>query len=108
MKIPKPIEDLLRAHECLDTEAFVKCFSEAGMVFDEETTHKGHKAISLWFEDINSKYHPVLTPVSFRVEGDLNILTTEVEGSFEGSPLLFTYSFVLNEEGITLLKIQLV
>jgi ketosteroid isomerase-like protein len=108
MKIPKLIEDLLRAQESLDTQAYVKCFAEAGMVFDEETTHTGHKAISLWFEDIINKYNPVLKPVNFRVEGDLNFLTTDVEGSFEGSPLLFTYSFVFNEEGITLLKIQLV
>lgn len=105
MNLPNIISDLLKAQENFDSKAYAACFSETALVFDENETHKGQNEIEKWNEKTNKMYQTQLEVLEFSTNDTTNILTTNITGNFEGSPIVFKYHFELKEGKIDRLKI---
>ena len=105
MNLPKAITDLVKAQENFDSAAYANCFTETAVVFDEGLTHKGKTEIQHWIAKANEKYQTVVQPIEYEQTGTKSILTTNVSGSFEGSPIVLKYHFEIINGLIQSLKI---
>jgi ketosteroid isomerase-like protein len=105
MNLPKVIADLVTAQNQYDSLAYANCFSETAVVFDEGKTHTGRKAIQEWIQEANNKYKSVMKPLSITHEGKTSILSTEVSGTFDGSPIILKFHFDMTNGLIQTLKV---
>src|SRR4051812_27418716 len=97
MNLPKVIADLVAAQNQFDAPGYVKCFSETAVVFDEGKTHTGKIAIKEWIDESKKKYKSVMKPLSITHEGKTSVLSTEVSGTFPGSPLVLKFHFGIED-----------
>jgi len=93
MNLPQVIVDLIKAQDNFDSVAYANCFSETAVVFDEGKTHNGRKEIQDWIQKANEKFETVMKPISFEEKGATSILSAEISGAFEGSPIMLHYHF---------------
>jgi hypothetical protein len=107
MILPNVIKEFVEAKNSHDSIAFAECFSETATVFDEENTYTGRKEIKSWIEASNAKYKMVAAPVNYSESGTKGILTAEISGTFDGSPVLLDYSFEIRDDKINRLEITL-
>lgn len=105
MNLPKVIADLVSAQNQFDAPAYAKCFSETAVVFDEGKTHTGRRAIEEWIDESNKKYKSVMKPLSMDENGKTSVLSTEVSGTFPGSPLVLKFHFELKDGLVQSLKV---
>lgn len=105
MKLPKVITDLVKAQDDFDSVAYANCFSETPVVFDEGHTHKGKIEIEKWIAKANEKYKSVMKPMAYEEKGSGAILSSEISGTFPGSPVVLKYHFELAGGLISSLKI---
>jgi hypothetical protein len=104
MILPNVIKEFVEAKNNHDSTAFAKCFSETATVFDEENTYRGRNAIKSWIETANAKHKIVAVPVNYSEAG---ILTAEISGDFDGSPVLLDYNLEIKDDKINRLEITL-
>ncbi len=103
MNLPKVIAELVKAQNDFDSVAYVKCFTEKAVVFDEGKTHIGRKEIEKWIDEANKKYHATVKPLEYSETE--HTLKTEVSGTFSGSPIVMTYYYEFKDGLIQSLKI---
>lgn len=101
------IDAFLKAKNDYDSAAFVTCFSKDAVVEDEGQEISGKAAIQKWIEDSNAKYHDTVTAKKIVERGNKTVLTAQVAGNFDGSPVFLDFYFVINEGKISRLSIQL-
>src|SRR6266850_817090 len=98
IKLPNIIAAYVQAQNAHDAKAMLACFSESAVVHDEGEKHSGKKAIGEWIDKTTKKYKPHFSPTKIE-EGDKEtVLTAEVSGSFEGSPVDLDFHFVIENE----------
>ncbi|MDR3023488.1 nuclear transport factor 2 family protein [Chryseobacterium sp.] len=107
MKLPKVVANLVEAQNNYDSVAYANCFSETATVFDENKIYKGRIEIQNWISDANKKYKTVKKPINFVTNATESILSVEVSGEFEGSPVVLYYHFKIAEGEIQSLKITI-
>jgi phosphoribosylformimino-5-aminoimidazole carboxamide ribonucleotide (ProFAR) isomerase len=95
MDLPNIISKLVAAQNNHNSTAFVKCFAESAIVFDEYEIHTGKKAIKEWIERANYKFKNILKPIAYTKMGASIILDVEVSGTFDQGPLMLGYHFKL-------------
>ena len=105
MNLPKVVADLVEAQNNYDSVVYANCFSETAIVFDEGNTYKGRTEIQNWIADANEKYRSVMKPINFVVNETESVLSAEVSGNFEGSPVVLHYHFQITDDQIESLKI---
>jgi hypothetical protein len=105
MNLPKVIEDLVKAQDNYDSVAYANCFSENGIMVDEGNTHAGRIEIRQLIEEANEKYKSVMKPLEYTENGKLSVLSAEVSGSFEGSPIILKFHFDIVDGQIQYLKV---
>ena len=105
MKIPNVLQELIKAQNDFDSEAYANLFSETGIAHDEGKIHTGRKEIKKWIAEANEKYKSVMQPLQYTQEGNKGILLTKVSGTFEGSPVVLKFSFEISDELIQSLKV---
>jgi ketosteroid isomerase-like protein len=105
VKLPRLIETYVKAHNAYDEDAELACFSENATVLDEGETLTGKKAIREWMEKTRKKYTPQLKPLGIEEKGDEVIVTTEVSGTFDGSPVTLDYHFTIRNNLIEDLRV---
>ncbi len=105
VKLPKLIETYIKAQNAYDADAALTCFSENATVLDEGETLKGKKAIREWMEKTKKKYSPQLRPISVKETTEEIIMTTEVSGTFDGSPVNLDYHFKVRNNLIEDLRV---
>ncbi|XZF14572.1 nuclear transport factor 2 family protein [Chitinophagaceae bacterium MMS25-I14] len=105
MKLPGIISALVAAQNGLNATAYAGCFTADAVVLDEGKVHTGKTAIKAWIEDANEKYHTAMKPLSLEQTGANAVLTTELSGTFPGSPIVLQYHFELEGELIRRLEI---
>ena len=105
MKLPNVIQELIKAQNNFDSEAYANLFSETGVAYDEGKTHTGRKEIQKWIAEANEKYKSLMQPVEYTEKGKKGILSAKVSGTFEGSPAVLKFNFEINEGLIQSLKI---
>ena len=95
MNLPKVIADLVIAQNNFDSAAYIKCFSENAVAFDEGKTHNGRKEIETWIADSNERYKATIRPVGYEENETESILIAETSGNFPGSPIVLKYHLVI-------------
>jgi len=105
MNLPKVIADLVDAQNSFDSIAYVNCFSETAVVFDEGKTHNGRLEIQHWIEESNEKYRSVMKPLEYTEDGISSVLSAECSGTFPGSPIKLKFHFDIIDEQIQHLKV---
>ncbi len=101
--LPKVIQDLVKAQENFDSNAYANCFTETAVVFDEGKTHQGRKEIEKWIDKANREYQVTMKPLNYSETEQ--ILEAEISGNFPGSPIVLNYQFEIIEQQIQSLKI---
>lgn len=96
MNLPKAISDLVEAQANYDSVAYANCFSDTAVVFDEGKTHTGRTQIEKWIAHSNENYKSTMKPLSYNETGNTGILSAEVSGTFEGSPLILKFHFEMH------------
>jgi ketosteroid isomerase-like protein len=105
MNLSKVVASLVEAQNNHDSIAYVNCFSETAVVFDEGKTHRGKREIQQWIEHSDQQYRTVLKPMSYEENVSGNILQAEASGNFPGSPAVLHFHFDLQNGLINSLKI---
>lgn len=105
MNLPKIIADLVEAQNNYESVANTNCFSKTAVVFDEGNTYKDRIEIQNWIVNANEKYKTVKKPLEYKVFNTEGILTAEISGTFDGSPVFLTYYFEIVDGLIQSLKI---
>lgn len=101
--VPKVIADLVIAQNNFDSSAYIDCFTETAVVFDEGKTHRGKTQIKNWIERAALEYKVVTKPLEYSIND--RTLKAEISGSFPGSPLVLSYEFEFKNQLIESLKI---
>lgn len=105
MNLPKVISELVKAQNEFDSTAYANCFAETAVVHDEGKVHTGRTEIEHWIAESNEKYRSTMKPLNFQENGTSGVLTTEVSGTFPGSPLVLKFHFEIIDELIRSLKV---
>ena len=101
--LPKVIEDLVKAQDNFDSNAYANCFTETAVIFDEGKTHNGRKEIEKWIDKANTAYQATMKPINYSETEQ--ILEAEISGNFPGSPIVLSYQFEIINQQIQSLKI---
>lgn len=107
IKLPSIIETFVQGKNHHDSEAVVVCFTNDAVVHDEGQEFRGTAAIKKWLDASNAKYKVALTPTKLIDIAKETILTAEVSGNFEGSPIPLDFHFTIKEGKIDRLSIRL-
>lgn len=105
MVLPNVISELVRTQNSHDSLGYANCFSETGIMYDEGKVHTGRAEIEQWMTRGNEKYKTVMKPIEFREEGATSILSAEVSGTFDGSPIVLQYHIDIVDGLIRSLKV---
>ena len=97
MNLPKIVSELVRTQNNFDSVTYANCFSETAVVHDESKTHNGKKEIKEWIADANERYSATMEPLDFHENGSESILKVEVEGNFDGSPIVLDYHLEISD-----------
>ena len=105
LTLPPILTAMVTALNAHDSTAFITCFADDAVVRDEGKVLYGRAAIQTWFEDVSRKYQATLhvTDLSF-TDGE-PVLTGNVSGTFDGSPIQLRYYTALDDGKIIALKI---
>ena len=105
MNLPKVVTDLVKAQNDFDAHAYANCFSETGVMLEEGKPFTGPVEIQHLIEETNEKYRSVMKPLEYTENGTSSILSTEVSGTFPGSPLVLKFHFDIIDGKIQYLKV---
>ncbi|MCT0017334.1 nuclear transport factor 2 family protein [Lactococcus lactis subsp. lactis] len=97
MNLPKVLQELLEAQSRFDSKKYASLFSEFAVVQDEGVRYKGIKEIEEWNQLTNKKYQTNYFPLYY--DEISKILTVEVSGTFQGSPVIMRQQYVFDQEG---------
>lgn len=106
MNLPDVVTELVKAQDNFDSFAYANCFSESAVVFDEGQTYNGRSEIKQWIANANEKFKIVMKPIEYTLAGTTGILSAEVSGLFDGSPVVLYYHFELKDGLIQSLKVM--
>ena len=104
-KLPPLIAAFVEAKNAYDSNAFAACFAADAVVHDEGREMVGPAAIKEWIETSNAKYQDTLTVLSVAEFNNETVLTAQVAGDFEGSPVSLDFHFVIQDGKISRLAI---
>ncbi len=108
LQMPTIIAKYIEATNSHNVNNATTCFSKNAVVHDvgENLDMKGLGEIQKWVERIIREYNLQLKPINVSVLDEKTEVITEVSGSFDGSPVKFRYVFILKDNLIVLLSIE--
>jgi hypothetical protein len=105
MNLPNAVTGLIKSQEQFDSAAFANYFAVDAVVFDEGKNHQGRAAIQQWNAKTNQEYQTTLQPMDYVETEGGGVLTTQVSGTFPGSPIVAKYNLQIADGLIQSLKI---
>ncbi len=107
MKISEFVDNYFDALNTKQAEKQIGYFTEEASVIDVDEAFNGKAAIKKWIIESNLKFEAFTKVIDVKTSGaSVNVLTT-VSGNFPGSPVDLKYNFVMADEKIKSLNIQL-
>ena len=106
IKLPRTIEKYVDASNKHDVKSILACFSDDAVVHDEGETLHGKQAIEGWIAKTIEKYKFQFKPLSIKEDKVDVVVTVEVSGTFDGSPVTLDYHFTIENEKIISLIID--
>ncbi|MGE8553614.1 MAG: nuclear transport factor 2 family protein [Chryseobacterium jejuense] len=105
MNLPIILQEFLKAQELFDSISFTNCFSEHASVFDEGKIYTGKEEIKQWNEKSNNEYKTLFEVKDFSMKDNTTVLKINISGSFDGSPVMLSFHFRIENGLITALAI---
>jgi hypothetical protein len=105
IELPAPIAAYVAANARLDAEAMLAPFARDAVVRDDGGQHRGRDEIGNWIRSATIDSHAVFTPETWRERDGRVVVEGLTAGHFPGSPLRFTFSFLLQHEAIAGLEV---
>ncbi|WP_293304925.1 nuclear transport factor 2 family protein [Pedobacter sp. UBA5917] len=105
MELPEVVARFIETQNNLDSKSYVECFTDAAIVHDEGKMHNGKEEIRQWIEHANSEYQSSMKPLNYEESGANGVLTSEVSGTFPGSPIVLQFHLGLKDDLIDSLKV---
>lgn len=106
ISLPTIIEEYYQAKNRHDTTAMLACFAASAVVHDEGEELRGTDAIAGWIEKTTSKYRVTVEATGVKEHNGEVIVTAQVSGNFDGSPIELYYHFVVENDKIASLAIR--
>jgi ketosteroid isomerase-like protein len=106
IKLPRIINDYVNASNAHDAKSILSCFSDDAVVRDERNDFRGKKMIEDWITKTIEKYKFQLKPISIKNDNAGVVVTVEVLGTFDGSPITLDYHFTIESDKILSLTID--
>jgi hypothetical protein len=104
-ELPAPIAAYVAANARLDADGMVAPFARDAVVRDDGGHHTGRDEIRIWIESATIASHAVFTPETWRERDGRVVVEGLTTGKFPGSPIRFTFSFLLRRDAIAGLEI---
>ena len=104
--LPSPVATFLAAMNDHDTATLLTTLAPNAVVGDEEREHRGHQDIAAWSDQVIADYDIAVAVQGTETRDGETIVTTLTSGTFDGSPLAFTYFFKLAGEKIAAVRIE--
>ncbi|MEN2978694.1 nuclear transport factor 2 family protein [Tistrella bauzanensis] len=105
MQLPAPIAAYFEADRRGNADAVAACFSDDAVVTDERRTHTGREAIRRWTADASATVSYMVAPFAIGMDGNRMVVTSQVSGTFPGSPIDLRYVFTVEGGKIAALEI---
>ncbi len=105
IQLPPAIDFYVKAENAGDAEGVAQFFAPDAVVHDEGRVHKGLAAIKSWKVETRKKYNHRLEPLEIATRDGKTVLRASVSGNFPGSPIVLSFTFVLEGGRIASLKI---
>ena len=106
IKLPRIINDYVNASNAHDAKSILSCFSDDAVVRDERNDFRGKKMIEDWITKTIEKYKFQFKPISIKDDNAGVVVTVEVSGTFDGSPITLDYQFTIEGDKILSLTID--
>lgn len=107
IKLPQLIADFIQAKNDHNSDAVIACFANDAIVHDEGQKIRGANAIKKWTDASIEKYQFTLEAIGLVELDKETVLTAQVSGNFDGSPVLLDFHFIINDGRISMLSIRL-
>src|SRR5438876_10561231 len=104
--LPGIIKQYVDASNDHDVKSILACFSADAFVRDEREEHRGKKNIEGWFVKTIEKYKFQFKPLSVKEHAAEVVVTVEVSGTFDGSPVTLDYHFAIENDKISSLAVK--
>ncbi len=95
--LPAIIQRYVDASNRHDTATILACFADDAVVSDEHQTLHGREAIENWIATTIAKYKFQFEPLKAKDDGDSALVSIEVSGTFDGSPVTLDYRFAIKQ-----------
>jgi hypothetical protein len=105
MNLPNILQEFLKAQKLFDSTSFSNCFSDQATVFDEGKIYTGKEEIRQWNEKSNNEYKTLFEVKDFSMKNNMTVLKINISGSFDGSPVVLSFHFRIENGHITALAI---
>lgn len=105
MEFPKVVERFVETQNNYNSKAYIECFTESAIVYDEGKVYTGKDEICRWIEHANEAYHSSMEPLKYEQSGSNGVLTAKVSGTFPGSPIVLQFHLGLMNDLIASLKV---
>jgi len=105
IKLPSIIQSYVDSSNRHDAQSILSCFSDDAVVHDEAETLHGKKAIEEWITKTIEKYKFHFEPLRIKDDNAEIVVAMEVSGTFDGSPVILDYHFVVAGDKVLSLAI---
>ncbi len=110
--LPSSVETHFNAANAGNRAVFLSTFAEDARVYDDGHSHEGKEAIKKWSDQTYFEDHLRLEITNAIKAEEEFIVTAKADGDFDKTglpdPLLFDFHFVLKEDKVASLRIELV
>ena len=106
VKLPQIINDYMKASNAHDAKSILACFSDDAVVRDEGEERHGKKMIEEWIAKTIEKYKFQFKPLGVKEDDPEVVVTVQVSGTFDGSPVSLDYHFTTEGDKIRRLAID--
>jgi hypothetical protein len=96
----------IQAANAHDTDALLDTLAADAVIKDEGREYHGHEEIKIWSYRTNQEYQPTLDVREVNQRQDKTVVTAQVAGTFEGSPIPLHFHFTLRDDKIAALTIE--
>ena len=104
--LPQPIAAYMQAANTHDATALLGTLTPDAMVTDEGRTYRGHQEIQAWSDRAIQAYQASFDVMEVTQTREETVVTAQVAGTFDGSPLPLRFHFTLSGNKIAALSIR--
>jgi ketosteroid isomerase-like protein len=106
IRLPPIIKKYVDASNAHDVKSIVACFADNAFVHDEGEALRGKDAIEGWIAKTIEKYKFHFNPLRIKGNDPEVVVSVEVSGTFDGSPVTLDYHFIIESDKILSLTID--